>query len=113
MKQNRLERVNALIQIELSKLLRPLIESKTLPTLTTITYVKTSADLSIAKVYVVFHDETDVKPHLKILQENAKTLRYQLAQEVNLRKTPELRFYYDDSITKGNRIDQLLKAENV
>jgi ribosome-binding factor A len=35
-------------------------------------------------------------------------LRYSLAQAIKLRVTPELRFYYDDSSIKGQRIVDLL-----
>ena len=36
-------------------------------------------------------------------------LRSELASKIDLRKTPELRFKYDESLEKGNRIEEILK----
>ena len=106
---NRLKRIESLIRAELAELMRSEITDPKLRWLT-ITSVQVSADLSFAKIYVVSHNEKDTKQIIKILNQLSKSLRHQLAAKIrNLRKIPELRFYYDPSISEGNRIDQLLK----
>ena len=105
---NRLRRIESLIRTELALLIRAESSDPALQWIT-VTGVKVSADLSLAKVYVVSHDESDIKQTIQYLNKKTKHFRYQLAKTTkNLRKTPELRFYYDDSISEGNRIDQLL-----
>lgn len=106
---NRLKRIESLIQTELAKIIHSEIEGSILQWVT-ITGVRVSADLSYAKIYVVFRQEADVKKTIKLLNQKSKFLRYQLSEKIrNLRKIPEIHFYYDDSIDTGNRIDQLLK----
>ena len=48
---------------------------------------------------------------LKNINASAKTVRYELAQRVRyqLRKTPELSFFVDDSLDYIEHIDELLK----
>ena len=51
---------------------------------------------------------------LESINASAKTIRYELAQKVRyqLRKTPELAFYLDDSLDYIENIDTLLKTED-
>ncbi len=108
MSNNRIRRVESLIQTELATLIHNEIDDPKLQWLT-VTGVRVSADLSYAKVYVVFHDEIDAEPKIDLLNQYVKPMRYQLSKIVKLRKTPELQFFYDYSISEGNRIDALLK----
>lgn len=106
---NRIRQIESLIQAELAELMRFEITDPELQWIT-VTSVRVSADLSFAKIYVVSRDEKDTKQTIKVLNRMSKFLRHQLATKIrNLRKIPELRFYYDPSISEGNRIDQLLK----
>jgi len=106
--ENRLHRIESLIQEELAKIIE--VEYEDLhKTLTTITGVNVSADLSFAKIYIVTHHEKGAKEIVKFLNSEQKFLRHELASQIKLRKTPELHFYYDDSIATGERIEQLLE----
>jgi len=102
---HRICRIESLVQSELAKLIRD--EVSELPWIT-VTGVKISNDLSFAKVYIVAHNEADITQTLKLLNQKSKLLRFQLAKVVELRKIPELHFYYDYSISEGNKIDRLL-----
>lgn len=104
---NRTQRIEALIQEIIARLLATEIKDPRLK-LVTVTGVSVTKDLSIAKVYVIVHQEEQKKMILELLKKAAKFLRHRLAQEIDLRKTPELHFYYDNSITEGMHIDQLL-----
>lgn len=75
----------------------------------TITSVKVSADLSVAKVYVsLFHTKTNSSILIKRLNAHQTELRTMLARNVQLRKMPELRFYLDDTLDTAARIEKLL-----
>jgi len=78
----------------------------------TITSVTVSRDLSYAKIYVsMLIDEKDkIKETVDALNRAAKSLRYQLAQEVKLRIAPELKFIYDDSSLRGFHLSHLINA---
>mgnify|MGYP003951596343 CR=1 FL=1 len=76
-----------------------------------VTTVRMSADLSIAKVYIsVFGGKNNDESfnHIKL---SARYIRHELSQIVRnqLRKTPDLHFYIDDSFDYAQEIDKLLK----
>jgi len=74
----------------------------------TITDCKVTNDLSFANVYYTYlGDEplNDVKENLKVAEPYLRTM---LAEKINLRHTPELRFFYDDSIEYGTNIERII-----
>ena len=80
--------------------------------LVTITSVTVAKDLSHAKIYVsVLSDNADeIKKIVASLNQAAKSLRYRLAQEIDLRVMPELKFVYDESAAQGFKISSLIDA---
>jgi ribosome-binding factor A len=76
--------------------------------MTTITSVSVSADLSYAKVYVSVLEDEKAPEIIAMLNKARKNLRYELANTVELRITPELKFFYDDSVVRGSRISSLI-----
>ena len=75
----------------------------------TVTAVRVSADLSIAKVYIsIFHSKTDPDILIKRLNGHQVEIRTMLAHDVRLRKMPELRFYRDDTLDTAEHIEKLL-----
>ena len=74
----------------------------------TITSVDVARDLSFAKIFVSVLEEDKAIETLKALNNAAKYLRYELANAIKLRVTPELRFIYDDSSVRGHRINALI-----
>jgi ribosome-binding factor A len=48
---------------------------------------------------------------MKALKELAVEFRRELSRSMRLRRVPELRFKYDDSVDKGERIESLLRQE--
>ncbi len=106
-KDFRMRRIADLIRTTLAEIL---LQEKDDPRFqeVTMTRVSVSRDLGHARIYVSFMPGEDHKARIASLNQAAKYLRYQLAQAVQLRVTPELRFYYDDSTTKGQRVMDLL-----
>ncbi len=78
----------------------------------TITGVEVTNDLSFAKVYYTVLDATKKDSTKKALEKASPFIRMKLAEKVEVRHTPELRFIYDTSIDYGEHIDQMIKEIN-
>jgi ribosome-binding factor A len=80
----------------------------------TLTHVRMSPDLQLARVfYTVMGDERSRRETAKALERAAPFLRRHIAARVRLRRVPELRFTYDESVARGQRIEQLLEEIRV
>ena len=103
------ERSEKNIGRELSNIL--LMEAKNvLLKYVSVTKVKVTTDLSLATIwYTIMGDENEIQATKKALEEAKGYLRTELAQRLDLRKTPELRFKYDESLEYGNRIEKILE----
>ena len=78
----------------------------------TVTAVKTSPDLSKARVYVsVLGDAEERESSLAGLRSAHGVLQAVVASEMRMKRTPTLEFAYDDSIDHGMRITELLEQE--
>lgn len=75
----------------------------------TVTGVKLSADLQLASIYFRILDETKQKETRKGLESAAGVFRHRLAEELDIRRVPNLRFFYDNSVEKGANVDYLLE----
>ncbi len=107
----RVERLNELLRIELSELVRSELRDPRLGDMVTITRVETSADMSTARVYVsVFADAERQQEALKALKSAAGYLRKLLFPLLQLRRIPHLLFIFDPSLQEGDRILQLIRA---
>lgn len=81
--------------------------------LVSVSGVKVTPDLSIAKAYLSIFPSEKAPSILENTRMQAKTVRYELARRVKdiLRKCPELQFYPDDSLDYIENIDRLLAAD--
>lgn len=76
----------------------------------TVTHVRMSPDLRIARVYLsVFGGKLSPEQAVAKVSERAGQLRKQVNNQVRLRFSPELHFYLDDTLDAINRIETLLK----
>ncbi|MDY6846796.1 MAG: 30S ribosome-binding factor RbfA [Chloroflexota bacterium] len=74
-----------------------------------ITDVTVDRELDYANVYVSsLAGELEVEEILAGLRNAAGFIRYNLSQEVELRVMPQLRFYWDDTPDRADRIESLL-----
>lgn len=74
----------------------------------TITGCEVSNDLSFAKVYFTSLTDMDHTKLVKEMDEAAGYIRGNVSNMIQLRYTPKLKFYYDDSIEYGNNIEKIL-----
>lgn len=112
MESNRLQKVNRLIQKELSEIF--LLETKKMHgVLVSVTSVRVSPDLGMAHAYLSIFPSEKSAELLANIQENIKALRFELGKRVGkqLRIVPELMFHIDDSLDYIENIDRLLKNE--
>jgi ribosome-binding factor A len=71
--------------------------------------VEVTRDLAHAKVFVTALMAEKSAEAVKGLNALAKEIRMQLARAMKLRHVPELHFHYDDSVDRGERIEQVLR----
>ena len=114
MATNRPERVGEQIRLELSELISREVHDPGVG-FVTLTTVKVSPDLQMARAYyTTMGDEKARRETSKALGRATPFLRRQLGQRLRLRRVPELQFFYDESIARQDRIEQILldlKAE--
>jgi ribosome-binding factor A len=114
----RTERLNHLIQAEISDLLQKHINDPRLNGLISVTGVEISSDLKNAKVsFSMLGGSLNRADVLKGFKSAAGFLRRELAHRLNIRVTPELSFEFDDSIEHGvdlvNLIDRVATEDNI
>lgn len=112
MESTRQAKIARLLQKELSEIFRTQT-AKTHGTLVSVSNVRVSPDLSIARAYLSVFPSDKAQDMIENINRNARTIRYELAKKVRyqLRKTPELSFFLDDSLDYIQNIDNLLAAD--
>ncbi len=110
METTRQNKISRLLQKELSEIFRQ-ETSKTHGILVSVSVVRVSSDLSVAKIYLSIFPSEKSAEILRSICDSAKTIRYELASRVRfqLRKIPELIFFLDDSLDYIDNIDRLLQ----
>jgi ribosome-binding factor A len=105
---HRTDRVSAQLRRELGTLVRDAVQEHGLPSVS-VSDVEVTRDMAHAKVFVTALQPERAAEAMKGLKAVAPEVRYRLARAVNLRHVPELHFHYDDSVDRGERIDNLLR----
>jgi len=121
----RLQRVADLIQRELANLIQLEIDDPRIG-MVSVTGVDVSRDLAHARVYVTVLnsaagegeavgkepagelDKLEIEENIRALNKAAGYLRSLLARRLRLRTTPKLQFYFDGSVSRGNRLSSLI-----
>jgi ribosome-binding factor A len=109
MTRGRPQKVADLIQRELSDLLRREVRDPHVG-MVTLTSVDVSPDLSHAKVFFTLLNTEKKDDTSRALRRAAGFLRSQLAHRLKMYTTPELRFVYDESVERGDRLSQLIDS---
>lgn len=105
---NRTDRVSAQLRRELGTLVHEAVREHGLPSVS-VSDVEVSRDLAHAKVFVTALQPERSGEAVAALKDLAGQLRYNLGRAVKMRHVPELHFHYDDSVDRGERIEQLLR----
>ena len=112
METTRQQKVARQIQKDLSDILTHESREFTKGKMITVTLVRMSPDLSLAKVYLSIFPSDNVTQFLDHLQHHVKHIRLELGRKVRhqLRIVPEIAFFVDDSLDYAEHIDELLKS---
>ncbi|HGP5269548.1 TPA: 30S ribosome-binding factor RbfA [Vibrio cholerae O1] len=106
---SRTQRVTQQLQKELAMILQREVRDSRLG-MVTISDVEVSRDLAYAKVFVTFLCIGEQTPEscLAALREHEVQIRMMLGKQIRLRLTPEIRFYYDNTLVEGMRMSNLV-----
>ncbi len=108
---SRTQRVADQIQRELAALIQREVKDPRVG-MATVSAVEVSRDLSHAKVFVTIlngaEDTQEITESVKALNNASGFLRSQLGQRMKLRIVPTLRFHFDDSLSRGNYLSNLI-----
>ncbi len=105
---NRLNRINEELKRKISNIISYEVTNSNVTGLISVTSVKITPDLRYAKVYISVINSKNVKQTLSALKKTSGFIRSRIAEDVNLRVTPELVFELDESMQYGERIDTIL-----
>lgn len=110
MESNRLDKVSKLLQRDLGEILQREAQSSLRGKLVTVTEVRITPDLDIAKVFLSIFPSQYGEVVVKEIQDKTAHYRNLLGQRIRhqLRVVPHLQFILDESMDKLERIDELL-----
>ena len=112
MEGKRQAKIARLLQKELSEIFRRQT-ARMGNVLVSVSTVRVSPDLSIARVYLSIFPSERAEEILNNIKSQTRTCRYELAQAIKttLRKCPDLSFFLDDSLDYVENIDRILAAD--
>lgn len=106
-------RINGEVQRVLAEVIRGEIKDPRISPLTSVVAVEVAPDLKTCKVWIsVYGDEKVQNDTLAGLRSAEGFIKNQLAKKINLRNTPEIRFFVDQSIAYGVKMSKLIDEVN-
>lgn len=111
MDTTRQQKISRLLQKDLGEIIQRLDKDILQNRMVTVTVVRVSPDLSLARTYLSIFPSAGAEEFLQHLRHYTKAIRNQLGQRVKhqLRIVPEIAFFIDDSLDYVDKIDELLK----
>lgn len=106
----RVSKVSSLIKREVSQmLLNDIKDDRVGAGMVSVTDVDVSGDLQHAKIFVSIYGTEDARAETMAgLHSSASFVRRELGHRIRLRRTPEVSFYEDRSLERGDRMVHLL-----
>lgn len=113
MDTNRQQKVNRLLQKELGEIFRREMQPCFPGIMMTVTFVRMTPDLSVARVNLSLFPDKDKTATLKKVKDKTAEIRGLLGQRIRwqLRIVPRLEFFIDDSLDRMERIEELLGSK--
>jgi ribosome-binding factor A len=106
---HRVERIQKQVQEEVSQMLATEVRDPGVG-LVTVTRAKVTGDLSLARVYwTMIGDLAERKKTVKALERASGFVRHLLAERLSLRRVPEVKFIFDESVGAQDRIEQIIQ----
>ncbi|MBE0674140.1 MAG: 30S ribosome-binding factor RbfA [Bacteroidales bacterium] len=112
MESTRQKKIARLLQKELAEIIRRRTPELAPGKMITVTNVRISPDMSVAKIYLSIFPSDDKDKVVASVKEHISAIRYDLGREVHnqLRIIPELAVFTDDSLDYIDNIDKLLNT---
>ena len=113
METNRQKKIAGVLQKDLVDVLQKAARDGMKGVIISVTKVRVTSDLSIAKVFLSIFPTDKKEELIKGIQSNTSMIRYELAQRTRnqLRRMPALTFYLDDSLDYIEDIDASLRGD--
>lgn len=108
MSKIKIERIASQIIRELSNIIFTEVKDEKIKSIT-ITAADVASDLGLAKIYYTFLGDYNREEVQSELTNAASFLRTKLAEKIDIRHTPSLRFIFDESIEYGTNIEKILE----
>lgn len=103
----KIERIASNIQKELSYILSQEVKDENIK-FVTVTDVHLSSDLGFAKIYYTVFNQEKINETNEALKKASGFIRKELAERINIRHVPELQFTFDESISYGKKIEDII-----
>lgn len=106
---HRVQRIQEQVREEVSQMLATEVRDPGVG-LVTVTRTKVTADLSLARIYwTILGDDAERKKTQKALERAAGFVRHLLAERLSLRRAPEVKFIYDQSVAAQQRVEEIIQ----
>ncbi len=106
---HRVERIQEQVREEVSQMLATEVRDPGVG-LVTVTRIKVTGDLSLARIYwTIIGDAAERKKTAKALERATGFVRHLLAERLGLRRVPEVKFIFDESVAAQDRIEQIIQ----
>ncbi len=110
---NRMIRINDEIKKEVSEIIRSELKDPRIGIITSVLKTETTNDLKYCKIFIsILGDDEKKKETLEGLKNASGFIRKQVAERINLRNTPELKFILDDSLEYSFKISKIIDDIN-
>ena len=106
---SRMNKIEDLLHKEIANIIVTRIDNPQIKNTVTITDIKVSKDIRSAVVYFVTLDKNFNKIE-KLINELKPTIKFYLSKNVHLKRIPDIKFIFDDTVIKGQRISKLLDS---
>ena len=109
---NRQKKINALLQQDLAEILHLFLRKENIHNLiVSVTAVRVTPDLQVAKVYLSVFPFSDANQILSLMEEQRGAIKNRLAERIRnqLRIIPNLLFFIDYSLQQIEKIDRSLQ----
>ena len=106
---SRMNKIEDLLHKEIASIIVTRIDNQDVKNTVTITDIKVSKDIRSAIVYFTTL-KNDFKKVEKIMNTLKPTIKFYLSKNVHLKRIPDFKFIFDDTVIKGQKINTLLNS---
>ena len=106
---SRMNKIEDLLHKEIASIIVKRVDNQDVKNTVTITDIKVSKDIRSAIVYFTTL-KNDFKKIENIMNTLKPTIKFYLSKNVHLKRIPDLKFIFDDTVLKGQKIDKLLDS---